>query len=347
MEWWSTVRQGLDARWQVWREQYELEDGALWLGVGFAAYLVLAAGLGVYWSQEPELFVVRHEAEGKVVKVVPGYTLASTSSQVMKTLLDKPGGYLSNDLLPPGLWLDNMPAWERGALLQVRDMVHALHRDMSLSHAQYIEDKDLAIAEPQFNFDSRSWVVPSTEGEYRRGIEALDAYAGRLASNDGVSAQFYARGEYLRNWLADVDVRLGGLSARLNAALPEAAVKVSDDVGHEPPQAEASGWSGVDDVFYESRGSAWALIHLLKAVEVDFEPVLRQHNALLSLRAAIHELEATQQTVWSPMILNGSGFGFTANHSLVMANYINRAHIDLQDVRALLAEGGETSTGKP
>ena len=73
-------------------------------------------------------------------------------------------------------------------------------------------------------------------------------------------------------------------------------------------------WTEIDDVFYETRGAAWALIHLLKAVEIDFAPVLEKKNALVSLKQIIRELEATQETVWSPVILNGSGFGIFANH---------------------------------
>jgi hypothetical protein len=37
--------------------------------------------------------------------------------------------------------------------------------------------------------------------------------------------------------------------------------------------------------------------------------------------------------------LNGSGFGIFANHSLVMASYISRAHAAISDLRALLAQG--------
>jgi hypothetical protein len=39
------------------------------------------------------------------------------------------------------------------------------------------------------------------------------------------------------------------------------------------------------------------------------------------------------------MILNGRGFGFMANHSLVMANYISRANAALLDLTELLAQG--------
>jgi len=115
-------------------------------------------------------------------------------------------------------------------------------------------------------------------------------------------------------------------------------VALPPDGGAVLPVQHSTSWSQIDNVFYESRGSAWALIHLLKAVEIDFGPELKQHNAQLSLRAAIHELEATQQTVWSPVILNGSGFGLFANHSLVMANYLSRAQADLKDVRELMQQ---------
>ena len=98
-------------------------------------------------------------------------------------------------------------------------------------------------------------------------------------------------------------------------------------------------WLEIDDVFYEARGSVWALIHFLRAIEVDFEPVLMKKNALVSLRQIIRELESTQDYVWSPMILNGTGFGFVANHSLVMASYLSRANAAVIDLRNLLQQG--------
>ena len=43
--------------------------------------------------------------------------------------------------------------------------------------------------------------------------------------------------------------------------------------------------------------------------------------------------------MWSPMVLNGTGFGFVANHSLVMASYISRANAGIIDLRRLLEQG--------
>lgn len=323
-------RDKLEERWNALQERWAVWDAAPVVTISLFLFFILLAGLGWYWSREPGVFALKAADAGK-----PGQVLAQALLRVSTTLHDKPGGYLHNDVLPPGLLLDNVPAWELGVLHQVRDMTHALHRDMGLSHAPYVEDRDLALAEPAFTVNPGSWLFPMAERELSRGSDALVSYNERLGKGE---ARFYPRIVYLQRWLADVDASLGLLSTRLNAAVPDHVVLSLVPEEATLPHGGETAWSGIDDVFYEARGSAWALLHLLKAVEVEFGADLERRQALLSLRAAIHELEATQQTLWSPVILNGSGFGLFANHSLVMANYLNRAQSDLADVRVLLLE---------
>jgi len=80
-------------------------------------------------------------------------------------------------------------------------------------------------------------------------------------------------------------------------------------------------------------------MHFLRAVEVDFAPVLEDKNATASLRRIIRELEASPRTIFLPVILNGSSFGLLANHWLTMANYVSRANAAIIDLRDLLAQG--------
>jgi hypothetical protein len=316
-----------------------------------AAYLVLAIILGVIWSSEPEAFVVSNVAAQHAQKnqttVTTGYTTTVALITVAQTLLDKSGGYLTNDVIPPGIWLDNIPSWEFGVLVQVRDLSRAMRKDFSRSQSQSTEDLDLSIAEPQFHFDSNSWALPDTEGEYLRGIEKLNAYADRLADNASKQSQFYARSDNLRQWLKDVETRLGSLSQRLSASVGQKRLNV-DLAGDAAAQQSTPNdgefevktpWLEIDNNFYEARGTAWALIHFLKAMEVDFADVLHKKNALVSVKQIVRELEATQQSVWAPIILNGDGFGMTANHSLVMASYIARANAGIIDLRELLSQG--------
>ncbi|WP_374979069.1 DUF2333 family protein [Pseudomonas solani] len=329
--------------------------GGIWLSRALGAllglYLVGAIIVGWYWSQEPGLFPVQQNAQAAAEraqrKLVTGYTTVETLKQVGQTLLDKPGGYLSNDLAPPGLWLDNMPSWEYGVLVQVRDLSRALRKDFARSQSQSTEDVDLARAEPRFNFDNKSWALPASETEYQEGIRALDRYLVRLSDPNQSSAQFYTRADNLNNWLGDVATRLGSLSQRLSASVGR--VRLNTDVkaleaqeGVVPKVSEEiveTPWLQIDNVFYEARGQAWALSHILRAIEVDFADVLAKKNATISVRQIIRELEAAQEPLWSPMVLNGSGFGVLANHSLVMANYISRANAAIIDLRQLLEQG--------
>lgn len=311
--------------------------------------MLIAIGLGIYWSDEPDTWDVRALVNKELngARPVVGYATTTTLIKLADILLNKPGSYLTNDFVPPGVWMDNMPNWEFGVLVQVRDLSRALRKDLARSQSTSAEDPNLAQAEPQFNFDSDSFMFPSTEGEYRKGIRFLKAYRDTLVDSGNSQAQFYARADNLRNWLADVETRLGSLSQRLSASVGKEQLNI-DLAGDSAAQRSTSApdemhvktpWLEIDDVFYEARGSAYALIHLLKAIEVDFHDVLQKKNALVSMAQIIRELELTQQSVGSPMILNGSGFGMLANHSLVMANYISRANAAIIDLRELLAQG--------
>lgn len=307
-----------------------------------ALFLVL---LGWYWTEEPDPLeidqLVEREAGGSQVT---GVRTTVTLIGVAETLLEKRGGYLSNDVLPPGAWLDNIPNWEFGVLVQVRDFSRAMRDRFSRSQSQSSEDENLALAEPLFNFDSDSWMLPATESEYRKGIRHVRTYLERLTGRD---ARFYARADNLRFWLSTVESRLGSLSQRLAASVGQR--RLDTEVAREMAERHAvdesademvkTPWLKIDDVFYEARGTTWALIQFLRAIEEDFASVLEDKNATVSLRQIIRELESTQTALWSPVVLNGGGFGVLANHSLVMASYISRANAAIIDLRDLLSQG--------
>ncbi|MGV3590699.1 MAG: DUF2333 family protein [Gammaproteobacteria bacterium] len=315
------------------------------------AFLLLNLVLFIWWNNEPELFDVRGDAlarvDGDVNRLWPGVVTTNTLIRTVDTLLGKAGGYLSNDVMPPGVMMDNIPNWEFGVVSQIRDLAKALRNDMSRSRTQSTEDPALQIAEPHFNYQNDAWILPSTESEYRAGRNQLERYLTRLLDPANQNTQFYARADNLDDYLELVELRLGSLSQRLSASIAQERVNVDIDgsVRAESTTDERASisvktpWMEIDDVFYEARGSAWALILFLRAVEIDFMPVLRDKNAEALLRQAIRELEGTQAYVWSPMILNGTGFGFVANHSLVMASYLSRANAAVRDLRQLLEQG--------
>ena len=318
-----------------------------WVAAGavVGVIVVLLAGLSWYWSREPKVFWVNAAMGGDTS--VSGYATTDTLIKVADFLLEKPGGFLSNDIGLPGVFLDNMPNFEFGVLVQTRDLARVLRNDYSRSQSQSTENPYLAEAEPKLNYDNTSWILPASESMYREGVEELKAYRDALVNRGEVDAQFYARADNLREWLVVVEKRLGSLSQRLSASVGQ--VRVNTDLAGEPdgdtatPRPEnidvKTPWLEIDDVFFEARGTAWALVHFLRAAQFDFADVLEKKNATVSLRQIIRELEASLAPISSPVILNGRGYGFFANHSLVMASYLSRANSAVIDLRELLAQG--------
>ena len=350
----------MKVNWKFWRGSAYVTPAAKKLGGKRTAAVaagalgacgVLVVALGWWWSHEPAVFdpVAAAEAGAREagVRPVTGYTTAVTIATLAETMLNKRGGHLSNDIMPPGVYLDNTPSWEFGVLVHLRVVSRAMRNEFSRSQSQSAEDKDLAAAEGHFHFSNDSWIFPESEDEYQSGSERLRAYAARLADERAEGAQFFARADNLTRWLDEVESRLGAISLRLSQSVGKRQLNL--DLHGEPAARRATdvtadvdtktSWFEIDDVFFEARGQAWALIHLLKAVEHDFAPVLEDKNARVGLKQIIRELEATQARVWSPLILNGGGFGFLANHSLVMASYISRANAALIRLRDLLRRG--------
>ena len=306
------------------------------------------------WSREPKPFEMTAVTTPYAVAgrpAVTGVALVSTLIRLNEGQLDKTGGYISNDVAPPGVFLDNISNFEFGVLQQLRDLASSLRNDFSRSQSQSIADKNLENAQPLLMYPNDRWLIPTTEGKYREANAEFKAYLARLVDPNQPSAQFYARADNLEAYLRLVEKQLGSLSQRLSASVTH--TRHDTDLANDPnatqstPGPAASGeplfvqtpWRKIDDNFYEARGAAYALIHILKAVEVDFKPVLDNKNAKVSVQQIIAELQQTQASIWSPMILNGGGFGFFPNHSLVMANYISRASAQIANLRALLARG--------
>ena len=320
----------------VWHEEL-LRNTAAMVVLAILGLLIVAS---LVVSNEPGLFDVRQQHAEHMEELsrppVPGSLTTVTIIRVASTLLDKAGGYLSNDVMPPGVWVDNMPNWEFGVLVQLRDITKVMRENFSRSQSQSAEDPDLILAEPGFNFPNDSWIFPASESQYREAINAMESYLLRLSNPQRPEAQFFTRADNLNAWLGNVESRLGSLSQRLGASV---ARPLSTDTPNEPSGPKQTSWHQRDDIFYEARGATWALLHLLRAVQGDFAAVISNKNAEASVEQIIRELEATQSFMFSPIILNGDGFGLMANHSLVMASYISRANAAIIDLRVLLQQG--------
>ncbi|MGB8714466.1 MAG: DUF2333 family protein [Onishia taeanensis] len=293
-------------------------------------YLVVTLALGAWWSLTPDGFDVQQasaEQRGRLASDAPGAApldtspagrgavIIATQMTLLDRLLDKQGGYLRNDMLPPGLWLDNMPAWELGVLKQARGEAHTLVEKSAMQPGALKE------AQERLDGDSQDWLYPSTE---HRIAKARDAYAVVLEDLNQQRDALPAEGDVPAYWLSRVARRLDELTYRLSASVadPEALRELEVDVDQLPGRTP---WYRVDDIFFEARGQAWALEHLLAAMVADYGDVMAAADAEPLVESLQAELKQAQRTLWSPVVLNGTGFGIFANHSLMMAAYTQRA----------------------
>lgn len=332
--------------------------GFLWaLGIIGVITLIVLIGLGAWWGSEPEPFNVYDEAvkrnnETNTDTMPIGYVYANTLAHIAEVLLYKPGGYITNDVAPPGMFLDNITSWEFGALVMLRDATSAARNHFARDQSQSAEDTDLAVAEPYFYYEHNSWALPSTEAEYQKGVDALHRYMIRLQNPRGKKpANFFSRADNLWQYVEVVIKRLGGLSTRLSASgsgneIRDLDLVLSttldtnpnkDDVKTKP--IASTTWLEIDNVFYEARGAAWALLHILKAVEHDFRDILLDKRAMNTVDIMIRSLENALLPTLSPMVLSGGGYGLFANYSLTMANYIARANAAALDLRDIMNRG--------
>lgn len=302
------------------------------------AWLLAALGLGIfclgaYWTypcfrpKPYDIFAIAvKEADASNRKALqPGVLTVSVLIHNLEYLLTKPGGYLTNDVLPPAALLDNMPSWEYGVIVASRDLATALRNHFSRAQSQSEEDPDLRIGEPYYYFKTDSWMLPSTEYEHQKGIEAFRRYLKRLQNQQG---RFYPRADNLSQYLDVLAQRLGSYAQILTEAAASHEEPTSGEVGVS--------WLELDDHLYQARGYCWALLHIMKAIDQDFAEILAMKAAKKTVERIIRELEATQGPILSPVVLNGSGLGVFANYSLTVATYISHATAALLDLRTLL-----------
>lgn len=322
------------------------------LFVVFAFYMLVVANVLMFiWSDEPDTFNVQqittefNEKHG--LETVAGSHTMATTIHMSDVLLNKTGGYLSNDVTYPSVFMDNIPRWEFGVVEIQRVMALSLRKDLSRSQSQSQENKDLINAQTAYNNDHAKWMLPSAESKYNESMNSMIAFTKDMADPSKSEAQFYTRADNLRDLLEELSKKLGSLSQGLSEASPN--VRVNTDLANDATAEQSTAtskyvpvktkWNKIDDVFYEARGQSWAMLHILKAVKYDFDSVLKKKNAHASLDQIIKELEDAQQPVGSLIILNGEGFGHIPNHSFIMANYISRANAAIIDLIDLLNRG--------
>ena len=237
--------------------------------IGLGVLVVLAALYfvgGAIWVHE-----IDADPTFDVEVVVPNG--ASRAVAVAADLVDREvnvNRWVANDpFFQPGYLLDNMPAYQTGIVSAVGRFATELRDRVARVRGSSAVDPDLESAAGRLNYPGDVWIFewsgtplqPSSESQYRRGVEDLRRYNERLAQGQAV---YERRADNLLATLDRISGDLGAASAALTHEVDEGSTNFLD--------------FNADGMFYSIKGKLYAYYLILRELEQDFPDVIREKN---------------------------------------------------------------------
>ncbi len=301
------------------------------LSAGAAIVLLYVLNM-LYFSLLPDFFTIEKKSDAPL-----GSAYVTTTGSLMEHELNCGGGWLPNDIvMSPTWWLDNKQSFQLGVLEVVRYNTRVLRDALSRQRTTDSIDSDCDKAFTSFSNDPYKWIFPSAEGKYRQGIDLLAAYGQRLSLG---SANFYPRSDNLIQLLEQYASLLGGVNTRLLNASRTARQAAGDNMADssDAAQDQRVPWLKIDDNFYFARGVGYGLLHMCKAIRIDFAPVLKDKNADILMAEIIASLDETR---FEPLVITRGGKdGILASHSSNLRVFLDDARQKINSLMTILAQG--------
>ena len=293
-----------------------------------AFFLIWPLTLGAIWliykgytmvdqTMFPELNAELVELTSKTPPDAPdaqkGAVLSSALRNRLQQEMGSTFGWSVNDLwISPTRWLDNRANRQRGTIFTTRMLMNFYSTHLSKYGAVDTENPHLKEArEKRFAFTEDSWWFPSTEKEYRKGIELIEQYETDLLNGDAV---FNMRTDDMYDLLDFITGRQlldqpFGLLVQTNAEVP---------------------YTELDDRIYYTQGVVLVLRDLLKTLFVLY-PDIKEKGGSDNIRVALRDMD--QICTFDPVVvLRGDHDSVMADHRGKMARYLISVRERLNDV---------------
>jgi hypothetical protein len=222
-------------------------------------------------------------------------------------------GWSVNDLwVSPTRWLDNRANRQRGTIFATRMLTVFFATELAKYGTVDAENEWLKEArEKRFAFSEDSWWLPSSESEYRKGIELINRYAAAVREGKAV---FNMRSDDLYNLFTFI------LSNQFLDQPLGLLVQATEDV----PYTE------LDDRIYYTQGVVLVLRDFLWTADRLF-PTIREKGGSENLQIAFGQMERV--CTFDPLVvLRGRHDSIMADHRGKMASYLITIRERLNDV---------------
>ena len=283
-----------------------------------AFILIWPLTFGIYWSVyqgytsidaakfpwfRSEIHTVLDKIKSDAGEPRKGIALCVALRNRLEGEMDSPFGWSVNDLIiSPTRWLDNRANRQKGVIFATRMLINFFSTNLAKYGKVDAENEFLKEArEKFFAFSEDSWWFPSTESQYRKGIESLQQYEDALSAGNAV---YNMRSDDMYNMLSFIignqflDQPLGLL------------VQPNDEVSY----------MDLDDRIYYTQGVVLVLRDFLRTF-IHLYPELKEKGGEENVRIALRDVE--QICTFDPLIvLRGDHDSVTADHRGKMARYL-------------------------
>jgi hypothetical protein len=232
-----------------------------------------------------------------------GIALSAALRNRLEEEMDSPLGWSVNDLIvSPTRWLDNRANRQKGVIFATRMLINFFSTNLAKYGTVDAENEFLKAArEKHFAFSEDSWWFPSTESQYRKGIELMLQYEDALAGGEAI---YNMRSDDMYNMITFIiskqflDQPLGLL------------IQPNDEVAY----------TDLDDRIYYTQGVILVLRDFIRTF-VQLYPEIKEKGGEDNIRIALREME--QICTFDPLIvLRGDHDSVTADHRGKMARYL-------------------------
>lgn len=219
----------------------------------------------------------------------------------------------------PAYVLDNMPAFQKGLVSSIADVVTAMSKRIPIKKDSYLYKAAELLNYPptiwMFSPQNKLLPAPSSNSQYRRARKFLLKYNDALARGETV---FLKRPQDLAFILQKIRYGLQKSSDALENHIRENSGGLFDNKA--------------DDVFYFQQGKLYGDYLLLKALSADYKDIIVAQNLYQTWTRLLKTLEDASHL--SPLIVRNGELNSSVapNHLAVMGYYANRAIINLQEL---------------
>jgi hypothetical protein len=242
-----------------------------------------------------------------------GAALALAMINRLEEELHSTFGWSGNDLwVLPTRWLDNRANRQRGVIFATRMLVTFYATQLAKYGTVDAENEWLKEArEKRLAFSEDSWWLPSSESEYRKGIELIKKYTNGLTERKAI---FNMRSDDMYNLFIFV------LSNQF----------LDQPLGLLVQATENVSYAELDDRIYYTQGVVLVLRDFLWSI-VQLYPTIREKGGSENLKTAFHEMERV--CTFDPLVvMRGRHDSILADHRGKMASYLISIRERLNDV---------------